>query len=55
MDVLSDALNSENAIPLFMEIGLNQQFLHKHYGLEAFLLALVEKYKGKHEKKEEMK
>lgn len=42
LDVLSDALNSENAIPLFMELGLNQQYLQKHYGVEAFLMALIE-------------
>lgn len=24
LDVLSDALNSENALPLFLELGLNQ-------------------------------
>jgi hypothetical protein len=42
-DVLSDALNSENVIPLFMELGLDQTFLKKHYGVHAFLLALQEK------------
>lgn len=33
LDALSDALNSENALPLFMELGLNQEFLHKNYGV----------------------
>jgi hypothetical protein len=40
--VLSDALNSENVIPLFMELGLDQKHLKKHYGVHAFLLALQE-------------
>jgi hypothetical protein len=42
LDVLSDALNSENALSLFMEMGLNQKFLQKHYGVHAFLAALIE-------------
>lgn len=50
LDVLSDALNSENALPLFMELGLDKKFLHDYYGVEAFLRALNEWGK---EKKEE--
>ena len=42
LDVLSDALNSENAVALFMEMGLDQKFLQKHYGVEAFIRALEE-------------
>jgi hypothetical protein len=38
--VLTDALNSENIIPLFMELGLDQKFLQKSYGVHAFLKAL---------------
>jgi hypothetical protein len=40
--VLSDALNSENVIPLFMEMGLDQKHLKKNFGVHAFLLALQE-------------
>ena len=44
-DVLSDALNSENVLPLFMEMQLDQKYLKKNYGVHAFLLAIQEKYK----------
>lgn len=33
LDILSDALNGENAIPLFMELGLNQKHLQQNYGV----------------------
>lgn len=33
LDVLSDALNSENALPIFMEMGLSQTHLEKNYGV----------------------
>ena len=46
-DVLSDALNSENVIPLFMEMGLDQKYLKNHYGVHAFLIAMHEKSKKK--------
>ena len=58
VDVLSDALNSENAIPLFMELGLDQKYLKNHYGVHAFVKALDEwgaKNAPKEEKKEEKK
>lgn len=55
MDVLSDALNSENAISLFMELGLDQNYLHSYYGVEAFLRALVEWGKKQNQQQEEKK
>jgi hypothetical protein len=51
VDVLTDALNSENAIPLFMELGLDQKHLRNHYGVHAFLKAL-EEWAQKQPKKE---
>lgn len=42
LDVLSDALNSENSIPIFMEMGLDRKFLEQHMGVEAFLMALMD-------------
>ena len=41
-DALSDALNSETAIAIFAEMGLNQNYLHKHYGVHAFIKALID-------------
>ena len=53
--MLSDALNSENVIPLFMEMGLDQGYLKRHYGVHAFLVALQEKERKGEGKKEEEK
>lgn len=53
LDVLSDALNSENVFPLFMELGLDQKYLKQNYGVHAFLLALQEWANKSQEKKEE--
>lgn len=55
VDVLSDALNSENAIPLFMELGLDQKYLKSHYGVHAFVKAMDEWGAKQEEKKEEKK
>lgn len=41
LDALSDALNSETGISIFAEMGLNQNHLKKHYGVHAFLKALI--------------
>jgi hypothetical protein len=49
-DTLSDALNSENVIPLFLEMNLDQKHLKQHYGVHAFLHALQE-WAAKQEKK----
>lgn len=40
VDALTDALNSENVFPLFMEMGLDQKYIKSNYGVHAFLLAL---------------
>jgi hypothetical protein len=49
LDPLSDALNSETALAIFAEMGLNQNNLKKYYGVHAFIKGLIEW--GKQQKK----